>query len=56
MAGFLSDRLRGSNTAGCLELANACGASAVTTPEDAESMPFEKDVAALVDGKKVAER
>lgn len=56
VAGYLSGRLQRVNAAGCLELANACGASAVTVPGDAESMPFGEDIAALVDGRRVIER
>lgn len=48
VAGFLSGRLRGWEAEGCLALANACGACAVTVPGDAESMPFEEEALSLV--------
>jgi 2-dehydro-3-deoxygluconokinase len=56
VAGFLSGRLRGWSTGDCLELANACGACAVTVPGDAESMPFEEEAFALVSGTSGEER
>jgi 2-dehydro-3-deoxygluconokinase len=56
VAGFLSGRLRGWDLGGCLELANACGACAVTVPGDAQSMPFEREALALVHGERAAER
>ncbi len=56
VAGFLSGRLRGWDVAGCLALANACGACAVTVPGDVESMPAEREVLPLLDGRKEVER
>ena len=56
VAGFLSGRLMGWDAGGCLELANACGACAVTVPGDAESMPFEEEALALVRGASGVER
>jgi 2-dehydro-3-deoxygluconokinase len=56
VAGFLSGRLRGWSTGECLRLANACGACAVTVPGDAESMPVEEEVLALVHGSSETER
>lgn len=56
VAGFLSGRLRGWDVGECLELANACGACAVTVPGDAESMPFEPEILALVRGERGVER
>ena len=56
VAGFLSGRLRGWDTAGCLALANACGACAVTVPGDAESMPAEPEALSLLSGERVRER
>lgn len=56
VAGFLSGELRGWDVGGSLELANACGACAVTVPGDAESMPFEDEVLALVWGTRGVER
>jgi 2-dehydro-3-deoxygluconokinase len=50
VAGFLSGRLRGWDTAGCLALACACGACAVTVPGDAESMPFAAEALSLLPG------
>ncbi len=56
VAGFLSGRLRGWDVAGCLALANACGACAVTVPGDVESMPTEREVLPLLDGRREVER
>jgi 2-dehydro-3-deoxygluconokinase len=56
VAGFLSGRLRGWDVAGCLALANACGACAVTVPGDVESMPSEREVLPLVHGHREVER
>lgn len=56
VAGFLSGRLRGWDTGKSLELANACGACAVTVPGDAESMPFENQALDLVRGTRQSER
>jgi 2-dehydro-3-deoxygluconokinase len=56
VAGFLSGRLRGWDTAGCLALANACGACAVTVPGDAESMPAEPEVLSLLGRERARER
>jgi 2-dehydro-3-deoxygluconokinase len=50
VAGFLSGRLRGWDVAGCLALATACGACAVTVPGDAESMPFASEALSLLPG------
>lgn len=56
VAGFLSGTLRDLPIPERLRLANACGACAVTAHGDAESMPFNEDVAVLVDNWNVAER
>ena len=48
VAGYLSGRLRGWDVAGCLALANACGACAVTVPGDVEGMPSEADALSLL--------
>lgn len=56
VAGYLSGKLRGWGVDRSLELANACGACAVTVPGDAESMPFEEDAVALLDEVEIAER
>ena len=47
VAGFLSGRLRGWSTEECLDLANACGACAVTVPGDLKGLPTEEEVLAL---------
>jgi 2-dehydro-3-deoxygluconokinase len=56
VAGFLSGRLRGWDSARCLALGTACGACAVTVPGDAESMPAEAEALSLLSGEKAAER
>ena len=56
VAGFLSGRLRGWDTAGCLALANACGACAVTVTGDVESMPAEHEALSLLGGARERER
>jgi 2-dehydro-3-deoxygluconokinase len=48
VAGFLAGSLRGWATGRCLEFANACGACAVASPGDADSMPFDADALALL--------
>lgn len=55
-AGFLSGWLQGWSTGECLQLANACGACAVSVPGDAESMPAKEDALALVEGSSETER
>ena len=47
VAGFLSGRLRGWSTGECLDLANACGACAVTVPGDLNGLPTEEEALAL---------
>ena len=47
VAGFLSGRLRGWSMEECLDLANACGACAVTVPGDLKGLPTEEEVLAL---------
>ena len=47
VAGFLSGRLRGWSTEECLDLANACGACAVTVPGDLKGLPTEEEALAL---------
>lgn len=56
VAGFLSGRLRGWDTGKALDMANACGACAVTIPGDARSMPAEEDALSLVHDVTAAER
>jgi 2-dehydro-3-deoxygluconokinase len=50
VAGFLSGRLRGWSTGECLDLANACGACAVTVPGDLKGLPTEEEALALLHG------
>ena len=47
VAGFLSGRLWGWGTGECLDLANACGACAVTVPGDLKGLPTEEEALAL---------
>ena len=47
VAGFLSGRLRGWSMEECLDMANACGACAVTVPGDLKGLPTEEEVLAL---------
>jgi 2-dehydro-3-deoxygluconokinase len=47
VAGFLSGRLEGADTEECLDIANACGACAVTVAGDAEGLPSREDVLEL---------
>lgn len=47
VAGFLSGRLRGWGAGECLDLANACGACAVTVPGDLKGLPTEEEAFAL---------
>jgi 2-dehydro-3-deoxygluconokinase len=56
VAGYLSARLRGWDTEGCLRLGNACGACAVSVPGDVESMPYERDALALLGEPTARER
>jgi 2-dehydro-3-deoxygluconokinase len=50
VAGFLSGRLRGWSTGECLDMANACGACAVTMPGDLKGLPTEEEAFALLRG------
>ena len=56
VAGFLSGWLQDWSTGACLELANACGACAVSVPGDARSMPTKEDALTLVEGSSERER
>lgn len=56
VAGFLSGRLRGWETGRSLELANACGACAVTVPGDVAGMPSEEEALALLHDRRARER
>jgi 2-dehydro-3-deoxygluconokinase len=47
VAGFLSGRLQARPTEECLDIANACGACAVTVAGDAEGLPSREDVLEL---------
>ncbi len=56
VAGFLSGRLRGWATGGCLQLANACGACAVTVQGDVKGLPMAGEALALLRGRMGVER
>src|SRR5918998_1482633 len=56
VAGFLSGRLRGWETGKSLQLANACGACAVTVQGDAKGLPTSEEAIGLVRGQKEVER
>jgi 2-dehydro-3-deoxygluconokinase len=56
VAGFLSGRLRGWSTEECLDLANACGACAVTVPGDLKGLPTAEEAFALRHGRRDVER
>jgi 2-dehydro-3-deoxygluconokinase len=56
VAGFLSGRLRGWDVGRSLELANACGACAVTVPGDVAGMPSEEEALALLHDRRGTER
>lgn len=56
VAGFLSGRLRGWKTEECLDLANACGACAVTVPGDLKGLPTQEEALALRRGRPDVER
>lgn len=56
VAGFLSGRLRGWSAGECLDLANACGACAVTVPGDLKGLPTSEEALALLRGRPGVER
>jgi 2-dehydro-3-deoxygluconokinase len=56
VAGFLSGRLRGWATGKCLQLANACGACAVTVQGDVKGLPMAEEALALLRGRRGVER
>ena len=56
VAGFLSGRLRGWSTEECLDMANACGACAVTVPGDLKGLPTAEEALALRHGRWGVER
>jgi 2-dehydro-3-deoxygluconokinase len=56
VAGFLSGRLRGWSAEECLDMANACGACAVTVPGDLKGLPTAEEALALRRGTRGVER
>src|SRR5918994_2910121 len=56
VAGFLSGRLGGWATGECLQLANACGACAVTVQGDVKGLPMAEEALALLRGRMGVER
>jgi 2-dehydro-3-deoxygluconokinase len=56
VAGFLCGRLRGWTTGECLQMANACGACAVTVPGDVKGLPTAEEALALLRGRTEVER
>ncbi len=56
VAGFLSGKLRGWSTEECLDMANACGACAVTAPGDLKGLPTAEEALALRHGRWGVER
>jgi 2-dehydro-3-deoxygluconokinase len=56
VAGFLAGRLREWSTEECLDMANACGACAVTVPGDLKGLPTEEEALALRSGRRGIER
>jgi 2-dehydro-3-deoxygluconokinase len=56
VAGFLSGRLQGWSTEECLDMANACGACAVTVPGDLNGLPTAEEALALRRGRRGVER
>jgi 2-dehydro-3-deoxygluconokinase len=56
VAGFLSGQLRGWSTEECLDMANACGACAVTVPGDLKGLPTAEEALALRRGRPNVER
>jgi 2-dehydro-3-deoxygluconokinase len=56
VAGFLSGRLQGWSTEECLDMANACGACAVTVPGDLKGLPTAEEALALRRGRPGVER
>lgn len=56
VAGFLAGRLRSWETGECLEMANACGACAVTVPGDVKGLPTDDEALALLRGRPEVER
>jgi 2-dehydro-3-deoxygluconokinase len=56
VASFLSRRLRGWDTEECLDMANACGACAVTVPGDLKGLPTAEEALALRHGRRGVER
>lgn len=56
VAGFLAGRLRGWDIGKCLDMANTCGACAVTVPGDVASMPSENEALGLLHDRRERER
>lgn len=56
VAGFLSGRFRGWATGECLQLANACGAWAVTVQGNVKGLPLAEEALALLRGRMGVER
>jgi 2-dehydro-3-deoxygluconokinase len=56
VAGFLSGRLQGWSAEECLDMANACGACAVTVPGDLKGLPTAEEALALRRGAPGVER
>jgi 2-dehydro-3-deoxygluconokinase len=56
VAGFLAGRLRSWETDACLEMANACGACAVTVSGDVKGLPTDDEALALLRGGQEVER
>ena len=56
VAGFLAGRLRGQAPEGCLRMAHAAGACAVSVAGDAESMPRDEDLRAVLEHASEANR
>ena len=56
VAGFLAGRLRSWETDACLEMANACGACAVTVSGDVKGLPTDDEALALLRGSQEVER
>lgn len=56
VSGFLSGKLQGLSVGECLDIANACGACAVTVPGDVEGLPTAEEVFAFRNGHSGRER
>ena len=56
VSGFLSGKLQGLPVEECLDIANACGACAVTVPGDVEGLPTAEEIFAFRNGHSGKER